>query len=168
MKSKRMIPWLLLTLAFTACGFCLPINDIGTKIWKNECGGKVEGLTHWNEGENFGSFGIGHFIWYPENGNERFQDTFPALLAFLKQKGVAVPQWLLDAKGCPWRSRDEFYRNIDSTEMKSLRQFLLDTKDQQATFMAFRLESALPGMMEILSDHEKRTSKKRLHAFRRS
>ena len=42
-------------------------SHLGEKIWKNECGGTVEGLTHWNKGEAFGSFGIGHFIWYPEN-----------------------------------------------------------------------------------------------------
>jgi hypothetical protein len=36
---------------------------IGKKIWQNECGGTVDGLTTWNVGEEFPSLGIGHFIW---------------------------------------------------------------------------------------------------------
>ncbi len=35
---------------------------IGKRIWINECGGTVEGLTSWNKGEYFASLGIGHFI----------------------------------------------------------------------------------------------------------
>ncbi|RYD29224.1 MAG: hypothetical protein EOP87_18635, partial [Verrucomicrobiaceae bacterium] len=38
---------------------------IGRKIWQNESGGTVNGLTAWNGGEGFPSLGIGHFIWYP-------------------------------------------------------------------------------------------------------
>ncbi|MFZ4681922.1 MAG: hypothetical protein ACOYMS_05440, partial [Terrimicrobiaceae bacterium] len=40
-------------------------NEIGRRIWKNECAGSVDGLTSWNSGEDFASLGIGHFIWYP-------------------------------------------------------------------------------------------------------
>jgi hypothetical protein len=38
---------------------------IGNRIWQNECGGTLAGLTSWNTGENFASLGIGHFIWDP-------------------------------------------------------------------------------------------------------
>ena len=41
----------------------------GMKIWQNESGATVSGLTHWNEGEEFPSLGIGHFIWYPHGFN---------------------------------------------------------------------------------------------------
>lgn len=135
-------------------------QEIGTKIWKNECGGKVEGLTHWNVGENFGSFGIGHFIWYPEKGQERFQDTFPMLIKYLTDEGVTVPKWLAEAKGCPWQSREEFYQDIDSPKMKSLRQFLLNTKDKQAVFMASRLENALQDIAANLPEQQKKNVKK--------
>ena len=40
---------------------------IGNKIFYNECSGKKEYLIDWNDGEDFISLGIGHFIWYPEN-----------------------------------------------------------------------------------------------------
>lgn len=163
--NLKFITLLLLTHGVTAHGFCLSIspqtaNEIGSKIWKNECGGKVEGLTHWNEGENFGSFGIGHFIWYPEKGNERFQDTFPLLIQYLHDQCVAVPHWLEESKGCPWHTRREFYSNIDSPKMKSLRQFLLATKHHQAAFMAVRLENALPDILANLSEQDEKNVRK--------
>ena len=40
---------------------------IGNKVWRYECGGRIDGLTSWNVGEDFPSLGIGHFIWYPKN-----------------------------------------------------------------------------------------------------
>ena len=42
------------------------LNAIGEKIFKNEAAGKKENLVYWNEGENFPSLGIGHFIWYKQ------------------------------------------------------------------------------------------------------
>jgi hypothetical protein len=49
--------------------------SIGRKIWQNESGGTVEGLTAWNVGEEFPSLGIGHFIWYPAGFNGRFKPS---------------------------------------------------------------------------------------------
>jgi hypothetical protein len=54
---------------------------IGIKIWFNECGGKVEGLSSWNEGENFASLGIGHFLWHPPKSKQAtYNSGFPGLL----------------------------------------------------------------------------------------
>ena len=41
------------------------LQVIGDQIFKNEGGGNVNNLVHWNDGENFASMGIGHFTWYP-------------------------------------------------------------------------------------------------------
>jgi hypothetical protein len=133
-------------------------EQIGAKIWKNECGGTLEGLTHWGKNENFPSLGIGHFIWYPAAKRDRFTEGFPPLLAFLKSQNVTVPAWLMDT--CPWNSRDEFYAELDSPKMKELRQFLYDTRNFQAVFIANRLEKALPQMIEKLppADKEKITA----------
>lgn len=130
-------------------------RKIGDRIWQNECGGLVEGLTSWKKGENFPSLGIGHFIWYCRDKKERFQETFPALLAFLQRKGTSVPGWLKEAKGCPWNSREEFYADIQSPKMKSLRQFLFDTRGLQAVFIAQRLEESLPEVLEKCTQAEK-------------
>ena len=78
---------------------------IGRRLWQNESGGTIAGLTAWNFGEDFASLGIGHFIWYPANKRGPFEESFPPLLEYLVSKGLPVPQWLKQADACPWSSR---------------------------------------------------------------
>ena len=131
---------------------------IGKKIWQNECNGTVAGLTTWNEGEDFASLGIGHFIWYPKGKRGPFEESFPRLVSFMSSRGAKLPKVLLSAGGlpCPWNSRAEFFQARQTTEMKQLRQFLADTVDLQAEFMVNRLETALPKMLDeaALTDRE--------------
>jgi len=152
--------YLLLSLCFLGKLFSFSLssqdaNRIGEKIWTNECSASLEGLTSWNKGEHFASMGIGHFIWYPVDKKERFQETFPALLKFLQKQGATLPLWLKGIQGCPWNSREEFYKNIQSLEMKLLRQFLFDTKQLQATFIVNRLENSFLQIIEQYSQEEK-------------
>jgi hypothetical protein len=149
--------WLLLLVvkAFSLSISTQDAEKIGEKIWKNECAGTVEGLTHWNKGEDFASLGIGHFIWYSAGKKERFEETFPALLKFLQKEGVIIPSWLKDSAACPWNSRDAFCADAKSPKMKDLRQLLLDTRSLQAVFMANRLEGILPLLIERCSLEEK-------------
>ena len=121
---------------------------IGRKIWQNECGGTIAGLTSWNEGENFASLGIGHFIWYPKNMRGPFEESFPKFLVFAAEHGAAVPEWLKKAQACPWNSRVEFVAARTSPQMLGLRQFLAHTVDVQTQFMVARLEQALPKMLD--------------------
>jgi hypothetical protein len=120
---------------------------IGKRIWQNECGGTISGLTSWNAGENFASLGIGHFIWYPKGERGPFEESFPKLVSFVSARGAKLPQFLLSASFCPWNSKAEFQQAIDSPKMKQLRQFLVDTIDLQAQFLIARLQEALPKMM---------------------
>src|SRR4051812_35088903 len=71
------------------------VERIGKRIWQNECGGSVSGLTSWNSGEEFASLGIGHFIWYPAGETGPFEESFPPLVDWLRRSGAQVPQWLL-------------------------------------------------------------------------
>lgn len=158
--KKIRIHVLLLSFCYSVEAYSLSVSHenahkIGEKIWKNECAGTVEGLTNWKKGENFASLGIGHFIWYSQDNKERFQETFPDLLAFLQKNGATLPDLLKNARVCPWNSREEFYENIQSSEMKSLRQFLLDTKDLQAIFIANRLETSFTELLKSCSQQEK-------------
>lgn len=121
---------------------------IGQQIWLNECGGKYEGLTTWNEGEEFASLGIGHFIWYPEGTTGPFKEMFPALLNFFKAHGVILPAWLTQVKGCPWHNREEFQQAIQQRELEELRQFLASHVDLQILFMTQRLEKSLSSMLK--------------------
>src|SRR5690349_20237862 len=57
---------------------------IGRKVWQNECGGTVAGLTSWNTGENFASLGIGHFIWYPAGARGPFEESFPPFVRYVE------------------------------------------------------------------------------------
>ena len=122
---------------------------IGKRIWQNECGGTISGLTSWNAGENFASLGIGHFIWYPKGQRGPFEESFPKLVSFVSARGAKLPQFLLSGHDsfCPWNSRAEFQQAIDSPKMRQLRKFLVDTIDLQAQFLIARLQEALPKMM---------------------
>jgi hypothetical protein len=120
---------------------------IGRKVWKNECGGSINGLTSWNAGENFASLGIGHFIWYPRGARGPFEESFPKFLAFASARHVKIPDRLDKADACPWNSRADFLRAQDSAEMKELRQFLQHTVDLQAHFLVARLNGALAKML---------------------
>lgn len=132
----------------------LPISHddaitIGRRVWQNECGGTVSGLTSWNPGETFASLGIGHFIWYPAGERGPFDESFPRLLAFVSEQGGKLPQFLRAQpnRPCPWNSRAEFERARDSADMKELRSFLVNTIDLQAEFLVFRLQNSLTGML---------------------
>ena len=121
---------------------------IGKKIWQNESNGTVAGLTAWNAGENFASLGIGHFIWYPQGVHGPFDESFPKLLAFARERGVAIPAWLNQSSACPWNSRAEFSGAQNSERMRELRQFLSRTIDLQAEFMVARLQQSLAKMLD--------------------
>ena len=129
---------------------------IGKRIWQNECGGTISGLTSWNVGENFASLGIGHFIWYPKGQRGPFDESFPKLVRFVSAHGAKLPQFLLAERDtfCPWNSRAEFQEAIDSPKMQQLRQFLVDTIDLQAQFLIARLQDALPKMVAQAGDRE--------------
>ena len=59
---------------------------VGKKIWQNESAGKITGLTHWNDGEQFPSMGIGHFIWYPKNYKGKFVESFPNFVQYARNQ----------------------------------------------------------------------------------
>ena len=121
---------------------------IGKKIWQNESNGTVAGLTAWNAGENFASLGIGHFIWYPQGVHGPFDESFPKLLAFARERDVAIPAWLNQSSACPWNARAEFSGAQNSEQMRELRQFLSRTIDLQAQFMVARLQQSLAKMLD--------------------
>lgn len=122
-------------------------ESVGRKIWLNECGGKVMGLTSWNQGEDFASLGICHFIWYPKNQSGPFCEIFPDVLVFLGSRGVPLPDWLAANRACPWLTREEFLQQLNSSQMIELRNLLENTICLQAEFMALRLQKSLPVMV---------------------
>lgn len=133
------------SLAVAQQGFSnAELDKIARRIWQNESAGKVSGLTAWNVGENFASLGIGHFIWYPSGETGPFEESFPALLIYLKRRGVEIPRWLENQRGCPWPNRQAFERAQDTPRMRELRSFLQTTQREQVLFIVDRLERTLP------------------------
>lgn len=141
-----------------AGSICISPQDadaIAHKIWHNECAGTLKGLTSWNEGEDFASLGIGHFIWYPKNKLGPFREMFPDLLAFLSSREVLLPAWLQNDRTCPWTTRAAFQNDQESIQMIELRTLLANTIALQAEFMARRLQKSLPAMVKHFPDEKR-------------
>ena len=122
---------------------------VGAQIFRNECAGRLECLVHWNEGEAFPSLGIGHFIWYPAGVEGRFVESFPALIQYMTQRQVSVPEWLrkLDPMDAPWSDKEAFQAARESVEMAELQTFLAGTQGLQAEFIVRRAKESLEGVV---------------------
>ena len=130
------------------------IQWLGERIFINECAGNLECITSWNEGEEFPSLGIGHFIWYKAEQNAPFEETFPALLKFMSSKTKEIPEWLtVERANSPWESRNEFYSDFNSVRMIELRKFLAEHKSLQVEFIIQRMNLSLK---TIISDFPER------------
>lgn len=141
---------------------------IGKKIWHNECGGSVEKLIWWKEGEEFASLGIGHFIWFPEHCTAPFTQTFPELLSFLHNNGVVLPASIAPNSPCPWKTRAEFCNASHSPSMKELRTLLVSTIDLQTKFITQRFVATLPRILDTVSSHEQKKIQKQFFRVAKS
>ena len=132
------------------------LNATGEKIFKNEAAGKKENLVYWNEGENFPSLGIGHFIWYKQGEPGIFEESFPQLTEFLKSKNVKLPKIMTENKYSPWKDRQELInlKTKKNPDIEELTNFLYDNKDLQIMFIFKRLEASLEKMMAVSSNKE--------------
>jgi len=117
-------------------------TKVAKQIWKNESGGKVDGLTAWNVGEEFPSLGIGHFIWYPKGVEGPFTESFPQFIRFANARGLRVPLVAQQAD-CPWTSREQFFAQFNGAEMKGLRVWLSQNLTVQADFIIAKSQASL-------------------------
>ncbi len=131
----NFIKILLISISLSLFAQEVDILSISKKIYQNECSSNPKYLVHWNRGEKFPSLGIGHFIWYPKESHERFEESFPLLIKYMQKRGIKVPSWL--TKEAPWQNRYEMLH--DKQRVEYLRKFLIDTMDIQASFMKSRL-----------------------------
>ncbi len=132
-------------------------NYIAKKVWQNEGAGLDKYLVHWNDGEDFASVGIGHFIWFSKGHTERFREVFPMVVAFMEKRDVKMPSWLNSKTALPWNSKSAFYaaKKAKIKRYTELFAFLKATMPEQAAFMAQRLSAALPQMLETIDDPKK-------------
>lgn len=118
---------------------------IAAGIYHNEARGQSRYLTFWGEGEDFPSFGIGHFIWFPTGVDAPFDEMFPRMFAFVSQHGhdrTPAPDWLseLTPFEAPWSSRESFNAALSSPKMTQMRKWLEDTAQLQARFIVSTFE----------------------------
>lgn len=125
---------------------------IAELIFQNECAGKDANLLYWNDGENFPSLGIGHFIWYPANYNGPFDESFPKLLLFLQGKGVSLPESFQTLPGmcAPWLTKADFMKALENGELEPLREFLIETKSGQAVFIIERFSRSISKILQTV------------------
>jgi hypothetical protein len=143
---------------------------IGVKIWFNESGGSLIGLTAWNDGEDFASLGIGHFVWQPYANRNRasVNSGFPKLIRYIEKRGGNVPSWLRGNLYCPWNNREEFLRDRYSPRMIELRNFLQQTIPVQAECMVKHLEEILPDLLASTPPEDRNFIYQKFHALART
>ena len=126
------------------------LNVISEKIYQNETSGNPEYLMFWSTNEDFASLGIGHFIWYPADQPQRFDETFPAMIDYYVANKVEIPAWLQTARqtGAPWKNRAVFEASRNDNEFKQLKNLLMNTKALQTQFFFDRLTASIPEIVQ--------------------
>jgi len=130
------------------------VQQIGDRVFENECASENKNLVAWNEGEDFMSLGIGHFIWHPINGRDNFEESFIKFLEYARSSGEQIPAWLdiTPLPPCPWGSRSSFLSTQNDARLTELHEFLIRTKSLQAAFIVKRLEDSLPFMLSSVPE----------------
>lgn len=126
------------------------LQVISDQIFKNEGGGNVNNLVHWNDGENFASMGIGHFTWYPAGRQARFGNTFPDMLNYMQTQGVQLPGWLQQAArggGAPWQNKAQLMQAKNTPQVQELQNLLYQTRLLQAQYIVDRTRRAVPKLV---------------------
>lgn len=133
------------------------MEDIGKKIWRNECGCSGEKLLFWSSLEPFPSLGIGHFIWYPAGYKGPYTQDFPNFIMYLRQQGIALSSWIGDH--CPWSTRELFYQSSKTPAIQELRTLLETTIALQAEYMVDKLRMLIPEILENTPTHMREKTK---------
>lgn len=133
-----------------ASGQLQNLQGVAARLAKNQNGSNTQKLLSWNARENFAILGIGHFIWYPANKKGRYPETFPVFIEYAKAHQAPLPRWLANQykQGAPWPNAATFNQAQNDPQLRELRDFMQQTQNLQANFMAARLQQALPLMLQ--------------------
>jgi hypothetical protein len=174
--SRLPTALLLLTLSGLAqAEFAVPsltaaqLDWLGARIYANECNRVAACLTSWNEGEEFPSLGIGHFIWYQAGQAGIYQETFPDLLRYLQSQGQTLPAWVAQQDfEQPWADRASFLAARDGAELTELRALLEKSVPEQTAFIVQRFHAAVPGLLAAAPPAERAALEGKLAAVAQS
>ncbi len=138
---------------------------LGQQIFQNECNSNPACLTAWNEGEDFPSLGLGHFIWYRAGQQEIYTESFPALLGYMQGKGVNPPDWITGAQSeQPWATREDFVAAYEDDRLKELRSFLAANMELQTAFIVNRFNLAFEHLLDGVPASEQQALANRFNA----
>ena len=156
MGGMRLLLLPLLALSLASCAtqtpprnvkyhYAVNVQELGRRIWQNECAGSTQGLVSWNAGEAFPSLGIGHFIWYPAGVQEAFDESFPTFVRYARARGAQVPA-CFDGPA-PWANKAAFLADR-SGKADAMRRWLATHVEIQTQFIMARSRIALRRMMQ--------------------
>ena len=76
----------------------------------------------------------------------------------MRKKNVHLPAWLdqTPIPANPWTSRAEFRKDVNSPQMRELRQFMLDTVAEQTQFLVARAQGAMEKILKTTPDGTER------------
>lgn len=130
------------------------LASIAERIYQNECGSDPDKLVWWNQGESFPSLGIGHFIWFPAQVQEPFEESFPSVLKRMRDENIAMPK-LLQSAHAPWENREQYIAASSSVELNELKEFLVNTQPIQAAYIFERAQQSWNKIIEQADASEK-------------
>jgi hypothetical protein len=92
------------------------------------------------------------------------------LLDYTRANKVPLPQWLANrqSRSAPWPNQIAFERAQNDREVTELRNFLRQTMNIQANYMAERLTRALPAMLNQVAPQERDRVLRNYQALERS
>lgn len=113
---------------------------IASRIFDNETRGQTRFLTYWGAGEDFPSLGIGHFIWFPKGVDAPFDESFPTMVRYVRERSnycSPLPDWMQHLKpfDAPWNSKEAFDGLQQTERMIELREWLVATAPEQAQYI---------------------------------
>jgi len=130
---------------------------IADRVFKNECNVEKNCLIEWGSGEDFLSLGLEHFIWYPQNAPNIFNEGFRSYLQYARKAGVRLPVWLdkTPFPPCPWATKEEFLNSKASPQYNELMDFMLKTKDCQAEYLIDHTKRSLRQIISFASKDQR-------------
>lgn len=108
------------------------MSVLENKIKRNEASSQDK-VIYWHLHEPFPYLGVGRFIWFPRDSSFSYEEDFPSLLKFMKDKGHKLPAWLDQDFTCPWTTRQEFEK--DQKRQLELKQVLETGFELQIKFL---------------------------------
>ncbi len=133
------------------------VQWVAGRVFENECYDEKKCLIEWNDGEDFLSLGLGHFIWYPQGAPGIFEESFRAFLDYARKSGADLPAWLArdPFPPCPWATKAQFLAEQKGPLYQDLFAFLQMTRPLQAAYLVERAQESLKEAVDAAPEDQR-------------